>query len=176
MCKISMPSTITRLYHNTCILIQNPDLINLELELVESVASGETPRSLEVFAQVVDLLDGGDERVIDGLRVRFALFCHYACHSENDMVCSTHLLLRLLVFWDLNLLLSLSEELSLLAGLDTLGLGEESVVDGLGNGNRGDVDLGRGGDNVGLVNSSEGNTVEPDPLVNVPHLHSKAPT
>jgi hypothetical protein len=67
MCKISMPSTITRLYHNTCILIQNPDLINLELELVESVASGETPRSLEVFAQVVDLLDGGDERVIDGL-------------------------------------------------------------------------------------------------------------
>jgi hypothetical protein len=36
---------------------------------VESVASGETPRSLEVFAQVVDLLDSGDERVIDGLGV-----------------------------------------------------------------------------------------------------------
>jgi hypothetical protein len=59
-----------------CIIIHasssiNPDLINLELELVESVTSGETPRSLEVFAQVVDLLDSGDERVIDGLRVSF---------------------------------------------------------------------------------------------------------
>ena len=57
-----------------CIIIHasssmNPDLINLELELVESVTSGETPRSLEVFAQVVDLLDSGDERVIDGLWV-----------------------------------------------------------------------------------------------------------
>jgi len=55
-----------------CIIVHasssiNPDLINLELELVESVTSGETPRSLEVFAQVVDLLDSGDERVIDGL-------------------------------------------------------------------------------------------------------------
>ena len=74
---------------------------------------------------------------------------------------STHLLLRLLVLWDLDLLLTLSEELSLLAGLDTLGLGEESVVNGLGNGNRGNVDLGRSSDNVCLVNSSEGNTVEP---------------
>ena len=74
---------------------------------------------------------------------------------------STHLLLRLLVLWDLDLVLSLSKELSLLAGLDTLGLGEESVVDGLGNGNRGNVDLGRSSDNVCLVNSSEGNTVEP---------------
>jgi hypothetical protein len=82
------------------------------------------------------------------------------------MVCSTHLLLRLLVFWDLNLLLSLSEELSLLAGLDTLGLGEESVVDGFGNGDGSNVDLGRGSDNVGLVNSSEGNTVEPRLSVN----------
>jgi hypothetical protein len=78
---------------------------------------------------------------------------------------STHLLLRLLVLWDLNLLLSLSEELSLLAGLDTLGLGEERVVDGLGNGNGGNVDLGRSSDNVCLVNSSEGDTVEPVLLV-----------
>jgi hypothetical protein len=63
-------------YTIVCIIIHasssiNPDLINLELELVESVTSGETPRSLEVFAQVVDLLDSGDERVIDGLRVSF---------------------------------------------------------------------------------------------------------
>jgi hypothetical protein len=63
------------LYHNTCILIhvKNPDLINLELELVESVASGKTPGGLEVFAQVVDLLDSGDERVIDGLDVSSGL-------------------------------------------------------------------------------------------------------
>jgi hypothetical protein len=53
----------------------NPDLINLELELVESVASGETPRSLEVFAQVVDLLDGGDERVINGLGISVTFRC-----------------------------------------------------------------------------------------------------
>lgn len=42
-------------------------LINLELELVESVAPRETPRGLEVFAEVVDLLDGRDESVVDGL-------------------------------------------------------------------------------------------------------------
>jgi hypothetical protein len=69
----SYPTTIV------CIIIHasssiNPDLINLELELVESVTSGETPRSLEVFAQVVDLLDSGDERVIDGLWVSFPFF------------------------------------------------------------------------------------------------------
>ena len=79
----------------------------------------------------------------------------------------THLLLRLLVLWDLHLLLTLSKELSLLAGLDTLGLGEERVVDGLGNGYGGDVDLGRSSDNVCLVNSSEGDTVEP--ILSVSH-------
>jgi hypothetical protein len=66
--------------HIVCIIIHasssmNPDLINLELELVESVASGETPRSLEVFAQVVDLLDGGDERVINGLGISVTFRC-----------------------------------------------------------------------------------------------------
>lgn len=81
--------------------------------------------------------------------------------TASRMGVSTYLLLRLLVLWDLDLVLSLSKELSLLAGLDTLGLGEESVVDRLRNGNRGDIDLGRSSDNVGLVDSSEGDTVEP---------------
>ena len=81
--------------------------------------------------------------------------------TASRMGVSTYLLLRLLVLWDLDLVLSLSKELSLLAGLDTLGLGEERVVDGLGNGNGGNVDLGRSSDNVCLVNSSEGDTVEP---------------
>lgn len=39
----------------------------LELELVESVALGQTPGSSEVFAEVVDLFDRGKERSIDGL-------------------------------------------------------------------------------------------------------------
>lgn len=40
---------------------------SLELELVEAVAPGETPRGLEVLAQVVDLFDGCDEGRVDGL-------------------------------------------------------------------------------------------------------------
>lgn len=40
---------------------------SLELELVEAVAPGETPRGLEVLAQVVDLLDGCEKSRVDGL-------------------------------------------------------------------------------------------------------------
>jgi hypothetical protein len=57
--------------------------------------------------------------------------------------------------------LLLLEELSLLVGgLGSLGLDEVGVVDGLGDLDGRDVNLGRGGDNVGLRDSSEGNTVD----------------
>jgi hypothetical protein len=137
--------------------------MNLELELVESVASRKSPRGLEVFAQVVDLLDGSDESVVN--RLYYQHYVPYGVPFLRSTRNKTHLLLRLLCLWHLVLLLTLSKELSLLVGLDTLGLGEESVVDGFGNGNGSNVDLGRGSDNVGLVDSSEGNTIEPDPLV-----------
>lgn len=78
-----------------------------------------------------------------------------------------HLLLRLLALGNLNLLLALAKELSLLGSLDALGPGEETVVDRLGDRDGANVDLGRGGDNVGLVDSSEGDTVEPENGVSV---------
>ena len=58
-------SLVSRSSHYQCekIII----LSTLELELVESVALGETPRGLEVFAQVVDLLDSLEDRGVDGL-------------------------------------------------------------------------------------------------------------
>jgi hypothetical protein len=40
---------------------------------VESVTSRKSPRGLEVFAQVVDLLDSSDESIIDGLEVSMVL-------------------------------------------------------------------------------------------------------
>jgi hypothetical protein len=73
----------------------------------------------------------------------------------------SHLLLRLLLLRERLLLLALSKELSLLRALSGLGLGEVRVVDGFGKGDRGDVDLGRCSDNVGLADSSEGDTVQP---------------
>jgi len=74
----------------------------------------------------------------------------------------THLLLGLPVVRQQLLLLVVTEELVLLALLTSLGLGEVGVVDGLGDGNSGEVDLGRGGDNVSLTDSSERNSVEPE--------------
>lgn len=58
-------SLVSRSSHYQCekIII----LSTLELELVESVALGETPRGLEVFAQVVDLLDSLEDGGVDGL-------------------------------------------------------------------------------------------------------------
>ena len=117
---------------------RSPTSQHLELELVETVALGKTPSSPEVLVQVGDLLDGLDNGGIDGL------------------------LLRLLLLWERLLLLALTEELSLLGGLGSLGLGEVGVVDGLGDRDGGDVDLGGGSDNVGLADSSEWDTVDPD--------------
>ena len=83
-------------------------------------------------------------------------------HRQNSKSkTETHLLLCLLGLGNLDLLLALSKELSLLGSLDALWLGKESIVDGFWDGNGSDIDLGGGGDNVGLVNSSEGDTVEP---------------
>lgn len=116
----------------------SPPSQHLELELVETVALGQSPRSPEVLVQVGDLLDGLNNGGIDGL------------------------LLRLLLLWERLLLLALTEELSLLGGLGSLGLGEVGVVDGLGDRDGRDVDLGGGSDNVGLADSSEWDTVDPD--------------
>lgn len=72
-----------------------------------------------------------------------------------------HLLLRLPVVRQELLLLTLTEEFLLLGVLaGSLGLGEVGVVDGLGDGNTGQVNLGRGSDNVGLSDSSQRDTVE----------------
>lgn len=103
---------------------------------MEAVAVGETPRSLEVLGEVVDLLDGLKNGGVDVL------------------------LLRLLLGGELLLLLALTEELALLGVLARLRLGEVGVVDGLGDLGAGNVDLGRGGDNVSLRDTTEGDTVE----------------
>jgi hypothetical protein len=60
------------------------------------------------------------------------------------------------------LLLVVAEELVLLALLAGLRLGEVGVVNGLGNGDTSKVYLGRGSNDVGLTDSSKGNTVEPE--------------
>lgn len=39
----------------------------LELELVESVALGKTPRRLQVLGKVLNLLDGSDKSSVNGL-------------------------------------------------------------------------------------------------------------
>lgn len=78
----------------------------------------------------------------------------------------THLLLALPVVRQELLLLVVSEELVLLALLSGLRLGEVGVVDGLRDGDASEVDLGRGGNDVGLADSSEGNSVEPERSAN----------
>jgi hypothetical protein len=60
------------------------------------------------------------------------------------------------------LLLVVAEKLVLLALLAGLRLGEVGVVNGLGNGDTSKVYLGRGSNDVGLTDSSKGNTVEPE--------------
>lgn len=104
---------------------------------MEAVALGKAPRRLEVLGEVVDLLDGLEDGGVDGL------------------------LLRLLVLGEGLLLALLAEELALLGRLGRLGLGKVGVVDRLGDLEAGDVDLGRGGDDVRLRDAAEGDAVEP---------------
>lgn len=104
---------------------------------MEAVALRETPRRLKVLGEVLNLLDRGEDGSVDGL------------------------LLRLLLLREGLLLLALAEELALLGRLGRLDLGEVGVVDRLGDLGVRNVDLGRGGDNVGLRDATEGNTVEP---------------
>ena len=104
---------------------------------MREVSLGESERGLEVLGEVVDLLDGGDDGLVNVL-----------------------LLLLPLGAESLSALL-LGEELSLLVGrLGGLGLGEVGVVDGLGHLDGSNVDLGRGRDHVRLSDSSEGDTVD----------------
>lgn len=108
----------------------------LELHLVDLVTLGKTERSLEVLGQVVNLLDGG----------------------ENG---SIHILLSLLVVIGKELLLLVTvEELGLLGLVGLLVSLEVGVVDRLGERDRRDVNLGGGGNNVSLGDTSEGDTVE----------------
>lgn len=44
----------------------------LELELVESVTLGKTPRRLQVLGKVVNLFDGSDKSSVNGLRLSLA--------------------------------------------------------------------------------------------------------
>lgn len=129
--------------------------LDLELELVDSVTLGERPGSSDVSSEVVDLLDVGQQSGVDGLEAR----------RQSSVLSTTivlaHLLLRLPVVRQELLLLTLTEEFLLLGVLaGSLGLGEVGVVNGLGDGNTGQVNLGRGSDNVGLSDSSQGDTVE----------------
>lgn len=72
----------------------------------------------------------------------------------------THLLLRLPLFGQHLLLFAFPKELALLGVLGCLGLCEIGVVDGFGDGNAGDVDFCRGCDDIGLTDTTEGNTVD----------------
>jgi hypothetical protein len=130
--------------------------LDLELELVNSVTLGERPGSSDVLGEVVDLLDVGQQGSVDGLKTRRRLAV-----ALHHFVFPAHLLLRLPVVRQELLLLTFTEEFLLLGVLaGSLGLGEVGVVDGLGDRDTGQVDLGRGGDDVGLSDSSQGNTVE----------------
>ena len=85
------------------------------------------------------------------------------CQASNvKSHMTTHLLLRLPVVGQELLLLVVTKELLLLALLSSLGLGEVGVVDGLGDRDTGKVNLGGGGNNVCLTDSTERNTVDPE--------------
>lgn len=108
----------------------------LELELVESVTLGKTPRRLQVLGKVLNLLDGSDKSGINGL------------------------LLSLLLLGERLLLLAFTEEFSFLGRLGGLGLSEVSIVDRLRDRDTGDVDLGGGGNDISLAHSTKRDTVE----------------
>jgi len=110
---------------------------NLELESVGSLTLGEGELGGQVLAEVLDLADGLEDNLIGGL-------------LESDLVLGKGLLL----------LLTLEE--SLLSGdlLGGLGAGKVGIVQlsvDLGSIN---VDLGGGGNDVGLVDALEGNAVD----------------
>lgn len=124
-----------------------------------SVSLGESERGLEVLGKVLGLLDGGDDREVKSLSDEGRRCQHERLSQRNES--AAYLLLLLSLGAEALSTLLLLEELSLLVGgLGSLGLDEVGVVDGLGDLDGRDVNLGRGGDNVGLRDSSEGNTVD----------------
>jgi hypothetical protein len=133
---------------------------DLELEFVDSVTLGEGPRSSEVLGEVVNLLDVGQQGGVNGLR-REGRYPEISFNSYSPSQRKTHLLLRLPVVGQELLLLTFTEEL-LLLGLLTgrLGLGKVGVVDGFGNRDTGQINLGGSGNDVSLTDSSHRNTVE----------------
>ena len=106
----------------------------LEFKLVGVLSAGEAELSLEVSLKVRGGGDGSEESGVDALLVGLSLLGSGV------------------------LLLGLLEDafLGLLGGLGSLEVG---VVDVLWNGDLGDVDLGRGGDDLGSDGSSEWHTV-----------------
>jgi hypothetical protein len=111
---------------------------NLELELVGEHVLGEREASRQVSLEGGSLVDDGEQLAIDSLLVSLAVI------SEG--------LLLLLVL--------LGQEISL--GLLLLGLlllGEVGIVNVLGNLNRGNINVGRGGNDVSLVDALQRNTV-----------------
>jgi len=145
---------------------KSPVSNRLELELVNLVTSGEAEGGLQVLGEVVNLLDVGKKGGVNGLWANRRVVSSGGSVFHLLHIFRTHLLLGLPVVRQQLLLLVVTEELVLLALLASLGLGEVGVVDGLGNGNSSEVDLGRGGDNVSLTDSSERNSVEPERSAN----------
>lgn len=70
-------------------------------------------------------------------------------------------MLGLLLLRERLLLLAFTEEFSFLRSLGGLGLSEVGIVDRLRDRDTGDVDLGRGGNDIGLAHSTKRDTVEP---------------
>jgi hypothetical protein len=120
---------------------------HLEFKLVETITLRKTPRRLQVLAEIVDFLDGLENRAVNGLPLAKSLGL-------------THLLLRLPVLWNRLLLSTLPEELSLFGLLGSFGGGEVCVVNGFGDGDGTELDFGGSSDNVGLVYTSHVDTVQ----------------
>lgn len=117
---------------------------------MRELALRQTPARLQVLREVFGLLDRGDDRRVDGL-----------------LVGGPGLRVRLL-----RLGFALSEELLLRGGLALGGrLGEVRVVDLLVDLEVAELNLGGGGDNVGLVDPAERDTVD---LVGAGHKQQSA--
>jgi len=98
------------------------------------LSSRKSETSTQVLLQSINLVDSSQEAGIEGLLVSLSLL-------------ADHVLGLLFLSEELASLLSLSRAL------------EVGIVNFLGNGDTGDIDLGGGGDNVRLVDSADGDTV-----------------
>ena len=115
-------------------LFNSAGTIYLEGHGMGELSSRESETSTQILLQSIDLVDSSQDAGIEGLLVSLTLV-------------ADHVLGLLLLGEEFTGLLSLSRAL------------EVGVVDFLRDGDTGDIDLGGGSNNVRLVNTTDGDTV-----------------